>query len=131
LYRQHAARRQHRHQDRKQLAVIGQPVQGGIRIDDVCRTLGLPARERLVHPLHPGQTSGRLRQHRRGCVHADDPGIRPAFRQHCGDVAGAATQIVYQRRLGARDARQQVDCRAQARLREFQVLLRVPAHFPE
>ncbi len=131
LHGERAARGHHRDHAREHRVVRGQPVQRRVRIHDVDRRVRRPRREIAGREAHARQVRGgraRLREHLRRVVHADDVRVRPALREEARDVARAAAQVDDRARRRLRDAREEIDRRAQPVVLELQVLLRIPGH---
>ena len=111
----------------KQRAVVRQPVQRGVGIDDVCCVFGLPVGEALLHPVHARQTVLRAREHFGGVVDASDLRIGPTCLQQACHIACAAAEINHVGGICRVNAREQIDGRTQSRLGELEVLLRIPS----
>jgi hypothetical protein len=93
---QHAAGRQRGEQPRDQRGVVGHPLQGRIRINQLGRGIagsGLPIGDVAQLEMRGRQTLARAGQHGFGVVGARDRGAGKAADQQPGGVAGPATQV--------------------------------------
>ncbi len=131
LHGQRAAGRDHRCHAREQRAVIGQPMQRRVAVHEIDGRFRRPRGKVPGDEAQARRIGGRrtcLVEHGRGIVDADDVRLRPALGQQPGHVAGAATEIDDRARRSKVHPRKQVERRAQPRIREFQILLWIPAH---
>ena len=126
LHRQAPAGGQQRPQARDQLAVVGQPLDHRVAVEQRRRRVRPPVAEVAVLPAHPRGGGPRPFQHLRRVVHAGHRGARPALGQQPGHVAAAATEVVDVLRLHERDPPHQVQGGPQPVVGELQVLRRVP-----
>jgi hypothetical protein len=126
LHRKRAARGQRRQEPRQHRRVVRQPLEHGIAIEHVGFGLRHPACHIGLEKIEAGQPLARLPQHVGGGIEAAHSGVRPAFRQQLGRVAGAAADVDDAPRARHRDLRQQVAGGARALILEAQIELRVP-----
>jgi hypothetical protein len=121
LYRQRATLRHLPEQARHQLAVPLHPLQRGIRVNQIVRTLRAPVANVALDPGLAWIRRARLGQHLGGVIHAREFGVGPAGLQHGCRIAGAATQVHDPAWVGKLQARDQIDGRLRALLAKPQI----------
>jgi hypothetical protein len=130
LDRQDTARAELPDQFGQQSAVIRQPVQDGIREQQVGTEAGPPGGDVGPLPVDGGQRTGGAGEHRRVAVDTDDLCRWPALGEQPGDVAGTAAEIDDAPRLRLAQPGEKIECRPQPGVGEPQVLRGIPAHLP-
>jgi hypothetical protein len=103
-------------------------VQRGVAVEHVHRRCRPPAPDVRLHELRARVLCARLGEHLGRAIHAGELRLRPAREKHRREVARAAAEVHHLLRRLDRDMREQVERRAHALAREFQVLGGIPAH---
>src|SRR5881296_1141250 len=121
-----AARLEPRQQRGKDAIVVAEPVERGIRVDDVGRAWRPPRRQISPLPGDRRSCDGGLGEHLRRLVDSRDARVRPARPEELRDVASPGAKIVDLYRIFDVDAVQQIDGRSQPVPGELEVLRRIP-----
>ncbi len=109
--------------------MVAEPVEGGIRIEEVCFLLGVPAFQVRLDEFQIRITFPGLFQHLCRGIDSHDSGIRPSVRQQFGGIAGPTAQVINQSGRFQIDPAQQVHCRTEPVVSKLKVLFRIPADF--
>ena len=124
LHRQNAARCQAFQQARKQHLMPIQPLQRGIAENHIHRRFRCPSTDLRLRRLKPRRRS--LGEHRGTAIHAHHARSRKTRRQYRQRIARAAAQIHHTLRRFMRNARDQIQRRAQPFILKLQIGLGVP-----
>src|ERR1700741_3327367 len=106
--------------------MVGNPLQGGVAVNQVSRRGGVPTGDIVLLPGYSGKFPTSFREHFGRRIDADHFGIWESIGQDASEVAGAAAEIVDGAVFEFRDAREEVDAGPKAYVGVAKISLRLP-----